>query len=431
MLAKDFCWSVQKSFERRIDSITSRKIAKKYGHFVLYVASHCLPYHANGYAYRTQEILCASRARGDNVQALTRPGYPWDRNTRSAIDAPVATSIDGICYHHIRSIGRHWPLFIYASLAARKIGRHIADQNIGIVHAASNHVNALPALLAAKKVGIPFHYEIRGFWEFSKAASCPNFERSGKFRRGLALERLVALRADKVYAISEQVALYIRENFGVPADRVELLPNCVAQEFLDHKPDDLSDPPVITYAGSLNDYEGLDLLLVALSQLRSRCTGWSLIIAGDGPARSALQKLTEELGLSRSVSFLGRVPKNEALEAVARSSVVCLPRKSTRVCELVPPLKLVEAMAMGKPVIIPDLPVFRDELGNSDGGFFFRAGDCENLAEVLHLALSHPSKFREIGRRAHDHIASRRIWTHHLPDVWKNPADYSDNSADA
>ncbi len=51
-----------------------------------------------------------------------------------------------------------------------------------------------------------------------------------------------------------------------------------------------------------------------------------------------------------------------------QSALVCLPRKPFEVCRIVPPIKLVEALAMAKPVIVPDLPVFRDELGNSGSG---------------------------------------------------------------
>lgn len=431
MLSDDLNSYVRRIFEHRLERTSRRNTARNHGGSVLYVASHCLPHHSNGYAFRTQEILRAAHARGDKVRALTRPGYPWDRNSRPSSDPHGLTSVDGIRYHHIRSLGRHWPLLIYAPLAAKKISGFARDNDIGLIHAASNHVNALPALLAAKELGIPFHYEMRGVWEFSKAAAHPDFERSRQFKRGLALERLVAQRAGKVFAISEQISRYAQENLGIPADRISLLPNCVAAEFSNRAPAEPMEPATIAYAGSLNYYEGLDLLLVALAKLRSQGVRCPLKIAGDGPARRTLQRLAEDLQLTGSVSFLGSVPRHEALEVVARSSVVCLPRKPHRVCELVPPLKLVEAMAMGKPVIVPDLPVFRDELGNGSTGLFFRAGSSESLAEVLDLALSQPDKLSEIGRVARDHIARSRIWSHCLPELWRNPANRSARPAHA
>jgi glycosyltransferase involved in cell wall biosynthesis len=416
--------------ERHFGRDELRKPAGK-GSAILYVASHCQPYHPNGYAFRTQEILQASLDRGVAIHALTRPGYPWDRKDHATDPSGDVTLVDGVRYDHLPSLGRRWPLWIYAAIAAKKIAKFARARNVRAIHAASNHVNALPALLAAKQLGVPFHYEIRGFWEFSKAAADPQFEHSRRFGRGLALEQLVARGADRVFAISEQVSLYVRKHFGVHPERVSLLPNCVAAELMDRAPAATSEPGTIVYAGSLNDYEGLDLLLFALARLRSRGARWLLKIAGDGPARSALEALAADLQLSDSVKFFGRIPRDKARELMDRGSVVCLPRKPCRVCELVPPLKLVEAMAMGKPIIVPDSPVFQDELGNGVTGLFFRAGSSDSLAEVLDLALSQPEKLGKIGRAARDYIAGNRIWNHHLPGIWRTPADSATSPAHA
>jgi len=407
--------------ERHFGKHTPRKRAGQ-GSAILYVASHCQPYHPNGYAFRTQEILQASRDSGVTIHALTRPGYPWDRKDRASDPSGHVTLVDGVRYNHLPGLGRRWPLWIYAALAAKKIARFALAHDVRAIHAASNHANALPALLAAKQLGVSFHYEIRGFWEFSKVAADPQFEHSRRFGRSLALEQLIALRADKVVAISEQVSLYVRRHFGVRPECVSLLPNCVAAELVDREATAPSKPGTIVYAGTLNDYEGLDLLLFALARLRSRGARWLLKIAGDGPARSALEALATDLQLSGSVSFLGRIPRDKARELMDRGSLVCLPRKPCRVCELVPPLKLVEAMAMGKPIVVPNLPVFRDELGENPAGLFFRAGSSQSLAEVLDSALSRPLRLREIGELARHHVAKNRIWSQHLPQIWIKPA---------
>lgn len=65
---------------------------------------------------------------------------------------------------------------------------------------------------------------------------------------------------------------------------------------------------------------------------------------------------------------------------------------------------------MGKPVIVPDLPVFRDELGENPAGWFFRAGDAVSLADTIAVALSDTSALVVMGQRAREYAVSRRNW---------------------
>jgi len=90
--------------------------------------------------------------------------------------------------------------------------------------------------------------------------------------------------------------------------------------------------------------------------------------------------------------------------------MVCIPRKPFQVCEIVPPIKLVEALAMGKPVIVPDLPVFRDEMGNNPAGWFFKAGDAKDLARVIDGALADRAALVVLGARAREYASRRRCW---------------------
>jgi glycosyltransferase involved in cell wall biosynthesis len=367
-------------------------------------------------------MLRAARARGDKVHALTRPGYPLDRDIRLPDETPPATSVDAIHYHHINCLGRQWPTFIYAPLAAKKIAAFARKRKIKLIHAASNHTNALPALLAAEQLGIPFQYEVRGFWELSKAAVRPDFERTLRFRRGLRLEKLVALRSNRIFAISEQVALYIRKHFGIPPEKIVFLPNCVDEEILEAPIAKPLEANTISYAGTLNDYEGIDLLIHACARLRACGKPYVLKIAGDGPEILNLKNLAADLGMQEKVFFLGKLSQNDSRHLLAQSAVVCIPRKPVEVCRLVPPMKLVEAMALGKAVIVPDLPVFRDELGPDFSDFFFKPGSSESLAQVLDATLSHPAKLMELGRLAREKVSKFRVWSQHLPKIWMGSA---------
>ncbi len=377
---------------------------------VLYVAASALPYHTSGYTTRTHEVIRALGAAGARVHVLTRPGYPWDRKDRQQDAGGDETTVDDVRYLHADRPFNNRPVLHYALKAARVAAEVAAHHRVAVIHAASNHVNALPALLAARQLGIPFQYEMRGLWELTRISRMPEYENSQAYKQGLQLEGLVARHADKLFVISEQLGNYALEHWGVDGHRMELLPNCVSPERFTVADAREVEPQSIGYAGSLIGYEGLDTLIEAVDRLSKAGHPVRVHIIGDGEARAQLEAQVQRLGLSHRIHFLGKLPPAAAREALARCAVVCIPRKPFRVCEIVPPIKLVEALAMGKPVIVPDLPVFRDEMGTNPAGWFFRAGDASDLAHAITVALGDQAALGVLGRRAREYAATQRRW---------------------
>ena len=384
---------------------------------MLYVAASSLPFHTSGYTTRTHEVIRALRATGAEVHALTRPGYPWDRKDRLRDPLSLVTLVDDVSYLHVRAPSKFRPVFQYAVQAAPVIAKVAAERRVAVIHAASNHVNALPALLAARRLGIPFHYEMRGLWELSRVSRMPEFEGSQGYRQGLQLEALVARNADRVFVISEQLRRYVRENWGIPAERTALLPNCVDPDRMTPAAASRIRPGLIGYAGSLICYEGLDVLLDAIALLAEQGIAVRALVAGAGEARPQLEEQVHRLGLEERVEFLGVLPPEAARDMIGQCALVCLPRRPFKVCELIPPIKLAEALAQGKPVIVPDLPVFRDELGNSQSGWFFKPADALSLADVIATALADSAGLAAAGKHARTHAETQRDWRLFVPEI--------------
>jgi glycosyltransferase involved in cell wall biosynthesis len=384
---------------------------------LLYVAASALPYHTSGYTTRTHEIACALRDLEPNVHVMTRPGYPWDRKDRASDAQSLKTRIGEVQYQHARCVASNRPVLQYVLQAATMVAQEAARHRVAVIHAASNHVNALPALLAARQLGIPFQYEMRGLWELTRISRQPAYEGSQAYKQGLQLEALVARHADRLFVISEQLGNYVQSDWGVDPERITLLPNCI--DPIRIKPADAAqtEPSTIGYAGSLIGYEGLDTLVDAVHALVKRGAYVLVHIVGDGEARGQLEAQVRRLGLADRIRFFGKVPPEAAREIVSRCALVCIPRKPFKVCQIVPPIKLVEAMAMAKPVVVPDLPVFRDELGEESAALFFRSGDAENLAHVLKEALTKPVEMRQLGLRARTYVEQHRVWVPHVRNV--------------
>lgn len=387
---------------------------------LLYVAASALPYHTSGYTTRTHEVACALRDLEPNVHVMTRPGYPWDRKDSISDAQSLETWIGDVRYQHAKGPANNRPVLQYALQAAKVVAEEAARHRVAVIHAASNHVNALPALLAARQLGIPFQYEMRGLWELTRISRQPAYEGSQAYKQGLQLEVLVACHADRLFVISEQLGNYVQSNWGVDPARIALLPNCIDPARIMPAEAAQAEPNTIGYAGSLIGYEGLDTLIEAVARLKARGVEVRVRIVGHGEAERDLKALAEALGVMDWVQFLGRLSPDEARAVIRQSALVCLPRKPYEVCRIVPPIKLVEAMAMAKPVIVPDLPVFRDELGNSGSGWFFRAGDAQDLARVIEQALEDEAALAVAGQKARLHAVTQRNWRDHVRGVLPN-----------
>lgn len=384
---------------------------------LLYVPASSLPYHISGYTTRTHAVIRALRDAGVGVHALTRPGYPWDRPDRVVQAGGRETNVDGIAYAHARHPANNRHVLQFALQASTVIADAARKHRVAAIHAASNHTNALPALLAARKLGIPFHYEMRGLWELTRASRMAWFENSARYKLGLGLEGLVARHADRLFVISRELGRYVQENWGVRPERMALLPNCVDPQAILPADPAKAEPNTIGYAGSIMPYEGLDTLIEAVAMLAERGVEVRVRIVGDGEAKGGLEELSRRLGQTGRIEFLGRVHPARALEILEGCSLVCIPRKPFQVCEIVPPIKLVEALAMAKPVVVPDLPVFRDELGADPAGWFFRAGDAADLAGVIEEALREPARLAALGAKARAYVLEHRTWDRFVRNV--------------
>lgn len=378
---------------------------------MLYVAASSLPYHTSGYTTRTHEVIRALASAGANVYAMTRPGYPWDRKDRQLDPGGQQTVVGDVRYLHSDRPLNNRPVLQYVLQAASVVVDMALRKRVAVIHAASNHVNALPALLAARTLGLPFQYEMRGLWELTRISRVPHYEGSQAYQQGLQLEGLVASHADRLFVISEQLGRFATEQWGVSADHMVLLPNCVDPERFTVADPRSVDPCAIGYAGTLIDYEGLDTLINAVDLLVRIGSPVTVTLIGDGEARTQLETRVRDLGLDDRIHFVGRVSPGVAREMLQRCAVVCIPRKPFKVCRIVPPIKLVEALAMGKPVIVPDLPVFRDEMGDQPAGWFFRAGDAGDLARVIVSAIADVDVLSSLSECAREYAVTQRRWS--------------------
>ena len=195
------------------------------------------------------------------------------------------------------------------------------------VIAASNYMTALPALIAARRLGLPFLYEVRGFWEVTRQSREPGFERSADFRIQELLEAEVARRADHVFTLTGPMRDELVRR-GVDPATITLLPNsCDPERFTPRARDAAlaarlgipASVPVIGYIGTFVQYEGLEDLVAACAMLRARGRDFRLMLIGNenasgtekGPITAEIERIAAEAGLADRLIMPGRVPHEE------------------------------------------------------------------------------------------------------------------------
>jgi PEP-CTERM/exosortase A-associated glycosyltransferase len=312
----------------------------------------------------------------------------------------------------------------------RTIDAAVGDIAPDVIHAHSPVLVGLPALRVARQRGIPLVYEIRDLWENASIDRGKFSENSLSYRVARGVESYVLRRADRVVTICEGLRNALTSR--VPdARKLHVVANGVDVEaFQPSRPEervrerwDLAGKQVILYAGTFQPYEGLDLLIRAMPEVVRRAPHAHLVIVGGSPGLTGgsasltveerqLRAVVDECGVAARVTFTGRIPHGAVREMYAISDVLAYPRRWTRTTALTTPLKPLEGMAMGKPVIASDVPAMREIVADGRTGLLFKAGDHEDLAAKCCELLADPALMVRLGTAGRETACRERQWAH-------------------
>lgn len=385
---------------------------------ILYCVASSIPYHQSGYTLRSQGLLKALKVEGIDISCVTRPGYPYDRDDSRHVDGKSVWQVDDVSYQSVQGQGRSLAPDAALLQSAEQLYDLLHEIRPQIVHAASNQENALPALMAARRAGIPFVYEARGLWDLSADARFHGWSSSERGEIERRLELLVAENADVLLALNNAIENELASRGLMRSDAV-IVPNAVDISLLTAIGEDDSITVGkesagsifrIGYAGSLVGYEGLDDLLEAISMLRREHHDVRALIVGEGDRLNELMAHAAALGISEEVEFVGRLPHAEALKILKQCDCVVLPRKREKVCEVVSPLKPLEAMLLGIPVIASDVGGMRDMVVDGVTGLTYPAGDIHALAKVITRLASDQELAQRISSSAFNFVVRERSW---------------------
>jgi glycosyltransferase involved in cell wall biosynthesis len=345
---------------------------------------------------------------GVEVEAVAPVGLPlWPLTRhphyRSRAQLPEKERRNGVAVHRPRF--RIWP-GLSGDGAARSLAASVLPLagalRCDVIDAEFFWPDGVAAMHIAEALALPFSVKARGsdihFWGRRPAVAAQMVEAARKSGGLLAVS--AGLRADMAA-------------MGMPGDRIRVHYTGVDLELFrprDRLPAKRGlgvDGPLIVTPGNLVPLKGQRLAIEALAEL----PGATLLIAGEGPERPALEALIAARGLSSRARLLGSVAPAAMPELLAAADLMILPSEREGLANV-----WIESLASGTPILIADVGGAREVLDRPEAGRLVERNSAAIAAAALEILGSPPDpasvrrsaerfSWERNGAELHEHLA--------------------------
>jgi len=222
--------------------------------------------------------------------------------------------------------------------------------------------------------------------------------------------KLAAVSFDKIFFISPMLGEWYSVQLGVPKSKTAVWPSPVDTTMFDPRSVTstdrlrmelaLSDRLGVLYHGALTRGRGIMEMVQAFSKLREEHVKASLVLLGDGPLRQEVLRYITSNDLEKVIQVCGPVGYCDVPEYVAACDVGIVPLPDHPWWRYQCPTKVLECLAMNKPLIVTDIPAHRWILGRAPVALYLKGTSPREIADgVLAFLASRNSFDPELGRR--------------------------------
>lgn len=317
---------------------------------------------------------------------------------------------------------RYWFSDIRSMLSLRRT-------SVDAIQCRDKYIGALVGLLVAKVIGVPFFY-----WcsypfpshNLGLAKEATGVRRLYLLAHGWfghwVLHKVVMPRARHVFVQSAQMKRDLMALGIAPAQMTPVLMG-VASGMLDWaaRNNVEVEPGKVVYIGTLASVRKLDMIVRAFALVVKDLPQAKLYLVGDGDfphEREGLERLVHDLGLSGSVVFTGFVPMEQAW-LHAKSAAVCLsPFYPTPVLASASPTKLVEYMALGRPIVSNDHPE-QSEVIKASGVGICVPWDDKEFASAITWVLRNKDEAELQASRGPEWVRNNRVYAKIAEEVYE------------
>lgn len=172
----------------------------------------------------------------------------------------------------------------------------------------------------------------------------------------------------------------------------------------------LGNSKVIIYLGVIGKVRKLEVLIKAFAKVKEERQNIKLLMVGDGTGRKNLKKLTSELGLEDEVIFTGQVHQSEVPNFIAATDIGVSSVPSFSFYKVSSPIKALEYMAIGKPVVANEEIFEHREVIEGSGGGILVPFSSEAFACAIIELLDNPERAKEMGKRGREWVVKNRSY---------------------
>ncbi len=309
----------------------------------------------------------------------------------------------------------------------------LLTRKVDAIQCRDKYLASLAALVVARLCKVPFFYWCS--YPFPEHDRLISDTKTGWRRwlgfakaeiRFLLLYKVICPRADHVFVQSARMKEDMYD-YGIPLSKMTPVPMGVSARIGDWiKENQVPVAPLrVVYLGTLASVRRLGMLLDAFLLVKQKVPDAQLMFVGDGDhpsERQALEQQATALGLDASVVFTGFVPMEEAWSLSASAAVCVSPFYPTPVLASTSPTKLVEYLALGRPVVCNDHPEQSQIIKESGAGLCVE-WSAKAFADAISELLLDPVGAENIASRGPDWVAANRTYPMIAKQVWAKYCD--------
>ena len=333
-------------------------------------------------------------------------------------DTEAYARIDGVSIHRypLRAAGGGPATYVgeYASAfkstisILRKLQRHTP---FDVVHACNPPDPLIYTALAARRKGAALvfdHHDLVPELFVSRFGGSRLL-----YRATLVAERLAFGLADVVLSTNDSYReIAVARGRKRPEDVFVVRSAPDSERFRQVAPDPglrASKAYLLAYLGVMGPQDGVDYALRALAALRLQRDDWRAIFIGGGDVLDEMRRLSSALNLSGVVTFTGRIPDADVIRILSSADVCLAPDPKNPLNDLSTMNKIVEYMALSRPIVSFDLREARVSAG--DAALYARADDVNDFARCVATLLDSPELRESMGAFGRRRVENEISWS--------------------
>jgi glycosyltransferase involved in cell wall biosynthesis len=208
---------------------------------------------------------------------------------------------------------------------------------------------------------------------------------------------------------------------GLPAEDVYVVRNGPDLETFKAVPENVAlkfgKAYLVGYVGTMSIQEGLDILLdVALHLKKLGRRDIHFTCVGGGPGLAGLRRMVKDKNLDDTVNFTGRIPGEELLAILSTADVCVNPDKPCAMNDISTMIKVMEYMALGKPIVQFDLKEGRFSAGEASL-YSDNQNQVADFADKIVWLLEHPEQRKTMGEFGRRRVETELAWDYSVPNL--------------